>query len=84
MYLCDNIAASAHSDDSTQLDVVLLSVMSNRFMSIAEQMGRTLQRTAISTNIKERLDFSCALFGVRTRTAHAAVFGVSMSHCDSA
>jgi len=30
--------------------------------SIAEQMGRTLQRTAISTNIKERLDFSCALF----------------------
>ena len=32
-------------------------------MSIAEQMGRTLQRTSISTNIKERLDFSCALFG---------------------
>ena len=32
-------------------------------MSIAEQMGRVLQRTAISTNIKERLDFSCALFG---------------------
>ncbi|XP_076809440.1 5-oxoprolinase-like [Clavelina lepadiformis] len=32
-------------------------------MSIAEQMGRILQRTAISTNIKERLDFSCALFG---------------------
>lgn len=31
-------------------------------MGIAEQMGRTLQRTAISTNIKERLDFSCALF----------------------
>ena len=33
-------------------------------MSIAEQMGKTLQRTSISTNIKERLDFSCALFGV--------------------
>jgi len=32
-------------------------------MSIAEQMGKTLQRTSISTNIKERLDFSCALFG---------------------
>ena len=32
-------------------------------MSIAEQMGRTLQRTSISTNIKERLDLSCALFG---------------------
>lgn len=33
-----------------------------RFMGIAEQMGRTLQRTSISVNIKERLDFSCALF----------------------
>jgi len=31
-------------------------------MSVAEQMGRTLQKTAVSTNIKERLDFSCALF----------------------
>ena len=33
-----------------------------RFMGIAEQMGRMLQRTSISVNIKERLDFSCALF----------------------
>lgn len=33
-----------------------------RFMGIAEQMGRVLQRTSISVNIKERLDFSCALF----------------------
>ncbi|KAM7071315.1 LOW QUALITY PROTEIN: 5-oxoprolinase [Acridotheres tristis] len=47
----------------TELDPVQLSIFSHRFMSIAEQMGRTLQRTAISTNIKERLDFSCALFG---------------------
>jgi 5-oxoprolinase (ATP-hydrolysing) len=38
------------------------SIFAHRFMSIAEQMGRTLQRTAVSTNIKERLDFSCALF----------------------
>ena len=37
--------------------------MSHRFMSIAEQMRSVLQRTATSTNIKERLDFSCALFG---------------------
>ncbi|XP_076811513.1 uncharacterized protein LOC143458602 [Clavelina lepadiformis] len=36
-----------------------------RFMSIAEQMSRILQRTAISTNIKERLDFPCALFGLK-------------------
>lgn len=48
---------------STALDSIQLSVFGHRFMSIAEQMGRTLQRTAISTNIKERLDFSCALFG---------------------
>ncbi|XP_069771232.1 5-oxoprolinase isoform X3 [Narcine bancroftii] len=46
-----------------ELDTVQLSIFSHRFMSIAEQMGRVLQRTAISTNIKERLDFSCALFG---------------------
>ncbi|XP_078392252.1 5-oxoprolinase [Cetorhinus maximus] len=46
-----------------KLDTIQLSIFSHRFMSIAEQMGRILQRTAISTNIKERLDFSCALFG---------------------
>jgi 5-oxoprolinase (ATP-hydrolysing) len=44
------------------VDKVKLSIYGHRFMGIAEQMGRTLQRTAISTNIKERLDFSCALF----------------------
>ena len=47
----------------TDVDPVQLSIFSNLFMSIAEQMGRMLQKTAISTNIKERLDFSCALFG---------------------
>lgn len=47
----------------TELDSIQLSVFAHRFMSIAEQMGKTLQRTSISTNIKERLDFSCALFG---------------------
>uniref|UniRef100_T1J869 5-oxoprolinase n=1 Tax=Strigamia maritima TaxID=126957 RepID=T1J869_STRMM len=46
-----------------KLDAIQLSIFSHRFMSIAEQMGRILQRTSISTNIKERLDFSCALFG---------------------
>ncbi len=47
----------------TTVDPVQLSIFGNLFMSIAEQMGRMLQKTAISTNIKERLDFSCALFG---------------------
>lgn len=44
------------------LDSVQLSIFSHRFMGIAEQMGRTLQRTSVSTNMKERLDFSCAVF----------------------
>ncbi|KAJ1536905.1 hypothetical protein HK096_006595 [Nowakowskiella sp. JEL0078] len=45
------------------VDPIQLAIFGHRFMSIAEQMGRTLQKTSISTNIKERLDFSCALFG---------------------
>ena len=47
---------------STELDPIQLSIFAHRFMSIAEQCGRMLQRTSISVNIKERLDFSCALF----------------------
>ncbi|WVN85371.1 uncharacterized protein L203_100516 [Cryptococcus depauperatus CBS 7841] len=43
-------------------DPITLSLFSNRFMCIAEAMGRSLKQTAISTNIKERLDFSCAVF----------------------
>ncbi len=46
----------------TEADPVMLEIFNNRFMSIAEQMGVTLQNTAYSVNIKERLDFSCALF----------------------
>ena len=46
----------------TSADPVLLEVFNNLFMSIAEQMGVTLQNTSYSVNIKERLDFSCAIF----------------------
>lgn len=46
----------------TNVDPVMLEVFNNLFMSIAEQMGATLANTAYSVNIKERLDFSCALF----------------------
>jgi 5-oxoprolinase (ATP-hydrolysing) len=46
----------------TTADPVLLEVFNNLFMNIAEQMGLQLQNTAYSVNIKERLDFSCALF----------------------
>ncbi len=46
----------------TSADPVMLEIFNNLFMSIAEQMGVTLQNTAYSVNIKERLDFSCAVF----------------------
>ncbi|MGB0085574.1 MAG: hydantoinase B/oxoprolinase family protein [Rhodomicrobiaceae bacterium] len=46
----------------TEADPVMLEIFNNLFMSIAEQMGVTLQNTAYSVNIKERLDFSCAVF----------------------
>jgi len=46
----------------TQADPVMLEVFNNLFMAIAEEMGAALQSTASSVNIKERLDFSCALF----------------------
>jgi 5-oxoprolinase (ATP-hydrolysing) len=46
----------------TKADPVMLEVFNNLFMSIAEQMGVSLQNTAYSVNIKERLDFSCAVF----------------------
>jgi 5-oxoprolinase (ATP-hydrolysing) len=47
---------------STAADPVMLEIFNNLFASIAEQMGITLQRTSFSTNVKERLDFSCAIF----------------------
>ncbi|MEL7370508.1 MAG: hydantoinase B/oxoprolinase family protein, partial [Myxococcota bacterium] len=47
---------------STAFDPVRLEVFNSLFMSVAEEMGVVLQRTALSTNIRERLDFSCAVF----------------------
>ncbi len=55
-------AISARAALSKETDPVMLEVFNNLFMSIAEQMGVRLQKTARSTNIKERLDFSCAVF----------------------
>ena len=54
-------AARAHAIGTTA-DPVLLEVFNNLFMAIAEQMGVTLANTSYSVNIKERLDFSCAIF----------------------
>ncbi|XP_056155592.1 5-oxoprolinase isoform X2 [Lampris incognitus] len=61
--VCMTVGSDPHCALGTELNTVQLSIFSHRFMSIAEQMGRVLQRTSISTNIKERLDFSCAVFG---------------------
>lgn len=49
-------------EDTRTLDPIQLEIFNHRFMAIAEQMGAVLERTAHSINIKERLDFSCALF----------------------
>ena len=49
----------------TSADVIMLEVFNNLFMNIAEQMGATLANTAYSVNIKERFDFSCALFNAK-------------------
>ncbi|HVG04483.1 MAG TPA: hydantoinase B/oxoprolinase family protein [Burkholderiaceae bacterium] len=55
-------ARAAQQAIGTDADPIMLEVFNNLFMSIAEQMGLRLQNTAYSVNIKERLDFSCALF----------------------
>src|SRR6185312_15054331 len=56
------VALPARTAVGTNVDPVQLEIFNNLFMSIAEQMGVALQSTAYSVNIKERLDFSCALF----------------------
>ncbi|TPX14762.1 uncharacterized protein E0L32_005157 [Thyridium curvatum] len=58
----DDAAAAVQTEQEAEFSPIQLSIFGHRFMSIAEQMGRTLQKTAVSTNIKERLDFSCAIF----------------------
>lgn len=58
-------AGAAAPPDLDGPDPVRLEVLQNAFMSIAEQMGEVLQRTALSTNIRDRLDFSCAVFDGR-------------------
>ncbi|MGH3960232.1 hydantoinase B/oxoprolinase family protein [Mycobacterium sp.] len=60
--LVERTVAPAAPDAGTRADPVLLEVFNNLFMSIAEQMGTRLEATAQSVNIRERLDFSCALF----------------------
>lgn len=63
--ILERTSAKAHARAAgTEADPVLLEVMGNLFMSVADQMGATLANTSWSVNIKERLDFSCAIFDV--------------------
>ncbi|MCP5068610.1 MAG: 5-oxoprolinase [bacterium] len=57
-----NEASARRREDLSVADPVRLEVFGHRFMSIAEQMGAVLRNTSVSTNIKERLDYSCAVF----------------------
>ncbi|KAJ5586345.1 hypothetical protein N7450_006132 [Penicillium hetheringtonii] len=58
-----DVKSSKHQkDDATVVDPIKLSIFGHRFMSVADQMSRMFQKTSVSTNIKERLDFSCAVF----------------------
>jgi len=69
----------------TVADPVLLEIFNNLFMSIAEQMGVSLQNTAYSVNIKERLDFSCAVFdGTGALVANAPHMPVHLGSMDRA
>ncbi|KAH7148700.1 Hydantoinase B/oxoprolinase-domain-containing protein [Dactylonectria macrodidyma] len=75
---------SYHTSDR-EVDPIMLSIFGHRFMAIAEQMGRALQKTSVSTNVKERLDFSCAIFdatgGLVANAPHLPVHLGSMSTC---
>ncbi|CAC9885667.1 unnamed protein product [Aureobasidium pullulans] len=83
-----NIGESDGSEkkiNTETVDPIMLSIFAHRFMAIAEQMGRALQKTSVSTNVKERLDYSCALFdptgGLVANAPHLPVHLGSMSTC---
>lgn len=83
LILTRTVAIEREAAVGTEVDPVMLEVFNNLFMSIAEQMGATLANTAYSVNIKERFDFSCALFdpegGLVANAPHVPVHLGSMS-----
>ena len=80
-----NIKLKRQSAVGTKADPIMLEVFNNLFMSIAEQMGVSLQNTAYSVNIKERLDFSCAIFAAdSTLVANAPHMPVHLGSMDRA
>jgi 5-oxoprolinase (ATP-hydrolysing) len=82
--LTRHVPKARHAAIGTRADPVMLEVFNNLFMSIAEQMGVTLQNTASSVNIKERLDFSCAVFDAEgALVANAPHMPVHLGSMDS-
>ncbi|KAK5710654.1 hypothetical protein LTR17_018758 [Elasticomyces elasticus] len=81
----DHSGEAEQKVSTKEVDPILLSIFAHRFMAIAEQMGRALQKTSVSTNVKERLDYSCALFdssgGLVANAPHLPVHLGSMSTC---
>ncbi|CAR29091.1 hypothetical protein ZYGR_0Z00120 [Zygosaccharomyces rouxii] len=79
---------SSLEEPESHVDPVMLSIFSHKFMDIAEQMGLQLKKTSVSTNVKERLDFSCALFdpdgNLVANAPHVPVHLGSMSTCIAA
>jgi 5-oxoprolinase (ATP-hydrolysing) len=88
LILTRTAAARPAINATTAADPVSLEVFANLFMAIAEEMGATLQNTASSVNIKERLDFSCAIFdaegGLVANAPHMPVHLGSMGDCVTA
>jgi 5-oxoprolinase (ATP-hydrolysing) len=83
--LTDVDAAPTHEDVSREADPIQLELFNNQFAAIAEQMGTALRRTALSVNVKERLDFSCAIFSPEgdlvVNAPHIPVHLGGMSDC---
>jgi 5-oxoprolinase (ATP-hydrolysing) len=79
------ISLLTHKIIGKDVDLVMLEIFNNRFMLVAEQMGYTLQNTAHSVNITERLDFSCAIFdrhgNLVANAPHIPVHLGSMGEC---
>lgn len=76
---------SRYRSNSVAVDEVQIELMNNRFMSIAEQMGESLKNTAVSVNVKERLDYSCAVFdgegNLIANAPHIPIHLGAMSEC---
>jgi len=85
LLLVDHAPNGGVTTQSADVDPVRLELFNNQFAAAAEQMGTTLRRTALSTNVKERLDFSCAVFtpegDLVVNAPHIPVHLGGMSEC---